>query len=557
MSTFTNSDDNVVVDTKKLDSFLNLLNDFDSYDSVKEMNNIQLLIKKYDIILVGNNDYELLIQYESLFEELNNLIKKHKNKIYEFERGIRIFPEIYVAEDYSEILLNKKKNINLLVDCSNRIIKRIGDKFVLSYQKILKTITNKRIEKFKILQNPKQQKIHVEATIEKQIQIDQNQKKELKQQENQENICHSDILTTSDEKYNTIEELLERQFDYYGEDEKQNNYFICCLTHNIQKNLTIQLSQITLQFITSQIRRITTNFEVVDDVSSKIINFFKKTKDDFTLICNFMFELTISQSLSREFDYLYMFYIGYFYSNLTKSFPDLKTFIQQITRSISPLLNSVYPKCEDLESLKIALKYLPTETEKEYINRINQYLIFYLCFMFNVENGINFTLDFFYNTMNLQINNKDKRFGMNECLLTHLIFTFFDICGEKAQKDQQFNDLMNIYENQYYPVLLNIWESKNETRMLLGELWEDDKEIKELLGHFWDSGNEIKEMLNKVRKVIVNWTQTKTLCSPETKEFNKLKRRHEIKKISKTQPIYTHGKKKERDNNQNKLKQIQ
>ncbi|KAL7716652.1 MIF4G domain-containing protein [Entamoeba marina] len=235
-------------------------------------------------------------------------------------------------------------------------------------------------------------------------------------------------------------------------------------------------------------------------------------------ICNVIIAVINSSKHKLKTDFKYPFYVGYFYSKFSEHIPNFKDLIIQITSAYSPLLNSIYPKCNGDNTLKRALKYLPNETEDEYIERINLYFIPYLGFLCNTNNSDNeYALAFFYDSMYLQIKNENIRFGINKCVLAHFIVTFFNIYGEKAKKHPQFNELMKMYNEEYCPVFLKLWQNftnsavirkkiklistkyKRNMPLALPAYTEFSKKLKEYQGHLID--NDQNSRINEIKEV--------------------------------------------------------
>ncbi|KAL7717069.1 hypothetical protein QTN25_005660 [Entamoeba marina] len=124
----------------------------------EEVKEIKELLNKYDIVLKDDSDEnDAILQYETFYDQLNECVLNKRKEIEDIEKMVNTLSGHGKVDDYSIILNKKKENTNHIIDCNNRIVKRIRKLESVVYNNKMKELDNMKQQRYIV--DMKQQKI--------------------------------------------------------------------------------------------------------------------------------------------------------------------------------------------------------------------------------------------------------------------------------------------------------------------------------------------------------------------------------------------------------------
>ncbi|KAL7716176.1 TLDc domain-containing protein [Entamoeba marina] len=114
-----------------------------------EVEEVKQLLQKYDVVLKNNNDeLDLIMKYENIYDKVSDCLVKKRKDIDDIEKGIELISNSAHSHNFLTTLNKKKENVNQIIDCNNRIVERIRNLETSYYDNKLIELDNMRVEKY-------------------------------------------------------------------------------------------------------------------------------------------------------------------------------------------------------------------------------------------------------------------------------------------------------------------------------------------------------------------------------------------------------------------------
>ncbi|KAL7716104.1 TLDc domain-containing protein [Entamoeba marina] len=139
-------------DLKKLIDTLNAsLKKTEKEVNSDEVEETKKLVEKYDVILEGDvEEKELVLKYETFYDELNKSVLNKRNETVVVENDIKKLSEFINVGKFTTVLNKKKDNTNQIIDCINRIVDRIKLLETTVYNNRIKELDNMKVERYDV-----------------------------------------------------------------------------------------------------------------------------------------------------------------------------------------------------------------------------------------------------------------------------------------------------------------------------------------------------------------------------------------------------------------------
>ncbi|KAL7722955.1 TLDc domain-containing protein [Entamoeba marina] len=143
---------NSFVDFKVMEAMKNSLKQIEKEVNSGEIEEIKRLVNKYDVILKSNEEEkELILKYETFYDELNENVSNKKKQINDIDEMMTTLSEFSPDDNFATIINKKKDNVNQIIDCINRIVERIKQLETTIYNNRIKELNNMKVEKSDIV----------------------------------------------------------------------------------------------------------------------------------------------------------------------------------------------------------------------------------------------------------------------------------------------------------------------------------------------------------------------------------------------------------------------
>ncbi|KAL7714837.1 TLDc domain-containing protein [Entamoeba marina] len=117
-----------------------------------EVEEVKRLLKKYDVVLKDDiEEKDLVLKYETFYDQLGEYILKKRERVEEVEEVEETLENYsgFVNDEKVMTIINKKKsNVNEIVDCINRVVRRIKELEVIIYNKRLRELEGMKVFRY-------------------------------------------------------------------------------------------------------------------------------------------------------------------------------------------------------------------------------------------------------------------------------------------------------------------------------------------------------------------------------------------------------------------------
>ncbi|KAL7718762.1 hypothetical protein QTN25_003719 [Entamoeba marina] len=124
----------------------------------KEVNSVEVeettkLVKKYDVVIKDVvNEFDLILKYETFYDQLNKYVITKRKEINDVEELINSLSEFESGDSFTTILNKKKDNANQIIDCINKIVEKTKELETTIYNNKIKKLNNMKVNRYDIVE---------------------------------------------------------------------------------------------------------------------------------------------------------------------------------------------------------------------------------------------------------------------------------------------------------------------------------------------------------------------------------------------------------------------
>ncbi|KAL7719088.1 TLDc domain-containing protein [Entamoeba marina] len=127
--------------TKMMKKMVDSLKEVGKEVNETEVEEVDKLLEKNDKELVEDiEEKELIVKYETFYDQLHKFVENKNREIVDVENSIKVLSGFAPDENFEKVLIKKKDNINKVINCVNRIVERIRDLETTIYNNRMKQL---------------------------------------------------------------------------------------------------------------------------------------------------------------------------------------------------------------------------------------------------------------------------------------------------------------------------------------------------------------------------------------------------------------------------------